>query len=692
MQRLVREGMDAGAVGLSTGLDYIPSRYADAREIAALCEAIAPTTASTSPTCGATARTPPPAWPRSARSPAARASPRHVSHYNGPADLLLPLIDRGPRRGARPDLRHVPVPRRQHDPRHGRPARLGPGGRDRADPRPPGATRPIRGAARTPSGSRRPRRTRSTRSTIAMVADPDWRWAEGLTVTEAADARRAGRRGTSSARSSLASGMAVGVVGFRPGDRTEADVRAILRHPAHMAGSDGIFCGGFPHPRGWGAFARYLGHHTRDLGDYTWAEAVTHLATHAARRFRLTDRGLIRPGFVADIAIFDPATVTDRSTYAAGRALAEGVRPRPRQRHPRPATTASRPAPPAAGHSGGAEIFIFGRSSPPIAIFLTLSMLTPPENHEIIDVRRINPAAEIRQPAGTIWVATGEHAHGPPGPRFPRLGSLTAPPRFGPTPPGHQGRPPLPAGQPVEPCPDAFAALADEVRFQLGSPGGPGGLDGRPRRRLRLAAPIGPRPPGRRGFDDPDRPDETAPKHPPPPPPTTRPGTVREARRVRFAVAPRGPGRVPERVGPVEPVKAGRRVRPSRPRSGRAGWSTTSTSPTSRRWSRGPGSPSSHVVSLIVNGQTWADILRSHPELTEDDIRVCVAFAVAQDGDEGLIPTHREGRLNSERRKPVAVLDDAPCAPVSPVAANSRPCASLPLTGFPVECLADPPP
>ena len=87
------------------------------------------------------------------------------------------------------------------------------------------------------------------------------------------------------------SDMAVGIVGFRPGDRTEADVRAILRHPAHMAGSDGIFRGGFPHPRGWGAFARYLGYHTRELGDYSWPEAVTHLATHAARRFRLTDRG-----------------------------------------------------------------------------------------------------------------------------------------------------------------------------------------------------------------------------------------------------------------------------------------------------------------------------------------------------------------------------------------------------------------
>ena len=48
-------------------------------------------------------------------------------------------------------------------------------------------------------------------------------------------------------------------------------------------------------------------------------------AVHAARRFRLTDRGLIRPGYVADIAVFDPATVADRSTYDDGTALATGV-------------------------------------------------------------------------------------------------------------------------------------------------------------------------------------------------------------------------------------------------------------------------------------------------------------------------------------------------------------------------------
>jgi N-acyl-D-amino-acid deacylase len=161
--------------------------------------------------------------------------------------------------------------------------------------------------------------------TLGMIAADEWRPLEGLSVLEAA-----GQSGLDVCdfvcEILVASGMAVGVVAYRAGDRTEEDVRAILRHPAHMAGSDGIFCGGHPHPRGWGAFARYLGYHTRTLGDYNWAEAVTHLSAHAARRYRLTDRGLLRPGFAADIAIYDPATVTDRSTYAAGRTLAEGVR------------------------------------------------------------------------------------------------------------------------------------------------------------------------------------------------------------------------------------------------------------------------------------------------------------------------------------------------------------------------------
>jgi N-acyl-D-amino-acid deacylase len=322
MQTLVRRGMEAGAVGLSTGLDYIPSRYADAREIAALCSAIAPEGGvyvthmrgygPKAPEGMAEVYT-------IARSSGAAA---HVSHYNGPADLLLPLIDQGRAQGL--DLSYDTYPYLAGSTILGMvalPPWVQAGG---IEPTLERLADPTVRARLNAEWFATPTPYPLDTTTIAMVANPAWRWAEGLTVTMAAE--QAGRAaGDFVCEILLASGMAVGIVGFRGGERTEADVRAILRHPAHMAGSDGIFCGGFPHPRGWGAFARYLGYHTRQLGDYSWAEAVTHLATHAARRFRLNDRGLLRPSFAADIAVFDPVDISDRSTYAAGRTLAEGV-------------------------------------------------------------------------------------------------------------------------------------------------------------------------------------------------------------------------------------------------------------------------------------------------------------------------------------------------------------------------------
>ncbi len=321
MQKLVREGMDAGAIGLSTGLDYIPSRYADAREIAALCEPIVAEN-------GVYVTHMRGYGPRAAVGmrevfdiAQATGVPAHVSHYNGRPISCSPDRRRSSAR-ARSDVRHLSLPGREHDPGHGRPAGLGPGRRDRRD-----------GRATARPGRPRPAQLGVVPGADALCArEPHDRHGgpSRLAVGRGTDRHRGGRQakldpGDFVCEILSASGMAVGIVGFRPGDRTEADVRAILRHPAHMAGSDGIFCGGFPHPRGWGAFARYLGYHTRQLGDYSWPEAITHLATHAARRFRLTDRGLIRPGFVADIAVFDPATVIDHSTYAAGRTLAEGV-------------------------------------------------------------------------------------------------------------------------------------------------------------------------------------------------------------------------------------------------------------------------------------------------------------------------------------------------------------------------------
>ena len=322
MQKLVRQGMDEGAVGLSTGLDYIPSLYADAREIGALCQAIEPDDGVYVTHMRGYGSTAPIGMREVDEIVKLSGVAAHISHYNGPAELMLPLIDKGRALGF--DLTFDTYPYLAGSTILGMVA-LPPwaqeGGIERTVERLQNPAVRSRLQSEWFSG---PLHYPLETTTIAMVAEPSWRWAEGLTVAEAAN--QAGLSpGDFVCDILVVCEMAVGIVAFRHGERTEADVRAILRHPAHMAGSDGIFRGSHPHPRGWGAFARYLGYHTRQLGDYTWPEAVTHLATHAARRFRLTDRGILRPGFVADIAVFDPVNVIDRSTYAAGRTLAEGV-------------------------------------------------------------------------------------------------------------------------------------------------------------------------------------------------------------------------------------------------------------------------------------------------------------------------------------------------------------------------------
>jgi N-acyl-D-amino-acid deacylase len=105
----------------------------------------------------------------------------------------------------------------------------------------------------------------------------------------------------------------------------EENVRAMLSHPAQTGGSDGILVGDRPHPRGWGAFARYFAVYVRELGIVGWEEMVRRLTSQAAARLGLPDRGLLRSGMAADIACLDPASIRDTATYENPRSYPEGV-------------------------------------------------------------------------------------------------------------------------------------------------------------------------------------------------------------------------------------------------------------------------------------------------------------------------------------------------------------------------------
>ena len=105
----------------------------------------------------------------------------------------------------------------------------------------------------------------------------------------------------------------------------EADVSRFLGWERCMVGSDGLPNDVHPHPRLWGAFARVLGEYARDRGLFPIQEAVRKMTALPASVFGLRDRGLVREGAFADLVLFDPARVRDRSTYEQPRLRAEGI-------------------------------------------------------------------------------------------------------------------------------------------------------------------------------------------------------------------------------------------------------------------------------------------------------------------------------------------------------------------------------
>lgn len=110
---------------------------------------------------------------------------------------------------------------------------------------------------------------------------------------------------------------------------SEEDLQRILKYPFTMIGSDGEipdFGAGAPHPRSYGTFVRVLGRYVRELHVITLEDAVHKMSGLPAQRLKLYDRGLIRPGMKADLAVFDPNTVADKATFEAPHQYAVGVK------------------------------------------------------------------------------------------------------------------------------------------------------------------------------------------------------------------------------------------------------------------------------------------------------------------------------------------------------------------------------
>jgi N-acyl-D-amino-acid deacylase len=113
---------------------------------------------------------------------------------------------------------------------------------------------------------------------------------------------------------------------------SEENVRKTVQLPyvsfcsdAEASAPEGVFLNSSTHPRAYGNFARLLGRYVRDEKLITLSEAIRRLTSLPAKNLKLRERGALKPGFFADIVIFDPETIADRATYAQPLQYSVGV-------------------------------------------------------------------------------------------------------------------------------------------------------------------------------------------------------------------------------------------------------------------------------------------------------------------------------------------------------------------------------
>jgi N-acyl-D-amino-acid deacylase len=306
MREIVEREMRAGALGLSTGLEYDPGIYSAPDEVVALARAVAP------------------------------FGGRYISHIRSEDRELWKAIDEviaiGRQAGIPVQVSHIKLAMKSL---WGQADRLV-GVLDRARASGVDVTADVYPYTYWQSGMTVlfPARDFSDRAAaefalaelvtpenlLVVGFDPDPSL-NGLTLAEIA-----ARRGTDPASTMLvlireSNGSGPGIVAT---SMAEEDVERLIAWPFANICSDGALDGA--HPRGFGAFTRVLGRYVRERGVLTLEEAVRKMTTLAASHVGIRGRGAIAPGQAADLVLFDPASVGDRATTADPHALSAGIR------------------------------------------------------------------------------------------------------------------------------------------------------------------------------------------------------------------------------------------------------------------------------------------------------------------------------------------------------------------------------
>ncbi|MFI5657185.1 amidohydrolase family protein [Streptomyces sp. NPDC051684] len=331
MKQLVAEGMEQGAVGMSSGLTYTPGMYAKDAELTELCRVVAQYDGYYCPhhrSYGAGALD---AYREMVELTRTAGCSLHLAHATmnfgvnkGKGVDLLALLDQAIADGADISLDTYPYTPGATTLVAMLPSWANEGGPDAtlARLKDDGTAERIRhhveeigadGCHGVP--------IEWDKIEISGVSDPGLASCVGKTVAQAAAER--GEAPWVTARRLLINDNLGSSILQHVGH--EDNVRAIMQHSVHTGGSDGILQGYKPHPRAYGTFPHYLGHYARDLGVMSLEETVAHLTSRPAARLRLPDRGLVREGYRADLVLFDPETVAAGSTFEAPRTLPVGI-------------------------------------------------------------------------------------------------------------------------------------------------------------------------------------------------------------------------------------------------------------------------------------------------------------------------------------------------------------------------------
>ena len=322
MQELARQGMRDGAFGFATGLTYAPGAYSDTEELVAVCEAIKDLggfyMTHARYTLGDRLLDP----FREAIAIGRRSGvPSHMSHYHNPTDgmgeRMLALVDEGRDSGlditfdqypyaAASTILHSLLPYWAHA----------------------GGPRALLGRIRDPR----------IRDEIAGAMDPLWGPSlEDFFFSHVGTAKNKEWEGRSLADLARAQGKRMVdticdllieenlEVAFVARTGNPDNIRTIVRHPAHMVGSDGLLTGEKPNPRSYGTFPYILGQFVRVEGLLRLEEAVRKMTAMPAQRLGLKDRGILRDGMKADIVVFDPDQVRAAATFEEPKQYPEGI-------------------------------------------------------------------------------------------------------------------------------------------------------------------------------------------------------------------------------------------------------------------------------------------------------------------------------------------------------------------------------